>query len=169
MEALGLFADVASSAKAVEQLLKAGFNEAEITSLSSIPYPDGVLVKTRHRSWFHWVSLAGGIAGAICGFVLAVGTAWIYPVQTGDKPIISYYSSAVISYEFAMLFAIIGAVVGMFLEMGLPPWNRQRYDPAISEGYIGICVEVDSEQRQSEAEQVMQRAGAQRIVTEGSL
>lgn len=169
MEALGLFSDVASSAKAVEELLKAGFDEAEITSLSSIPYPDGVLVKTHHRSWFHWFSLAGGVTGAVCGFALAVGTAWIYPVQTGDKPIISYYSSAIISYEFAMLFAIIGAVVGMFLEMRLPPWNRKRYDPAISEGYIGICVEVDSEQRHSQAEQIMQQAGAQRIVTEGSL
>lgn len=169
MEALGLFSDVATSAKAVEHLLEAGFDEQEITSLSSTPYPDGVLVKTKHRSWFHWFSLAGGLTGGVCGFVLAVGTAWIYPVQTGDKPIISYYSSAIITYEFAMLFAIIGAVVGMFLEMGLPPWSRKRYDPAISEGYIGICVQADSEQRQSEAEQVMQRAGAQRIVTEGSL
>lgn len=169
MEALGLFSNVATSAKAVERLLEAGFDEKEITSLSSTPYPDGVLVKTKHRSWFHWFSLAGGLTGGVCGFVLAVGTAWIYPVQTGDKPIISYYSSAIITYEFAMLFAIIGAVVGMFLEMGLPPWSRKRYDPAISEGYIGICVQADSEQRQSEAEQVMQRAGAQRIVTEGSL
>lgn len=169
MEALGLFSDVTTSAKAVEGLLKAGFKEREITSLSSIPYPEGVLVNTHHRSWFHWLSLAGGLTGAVCGFALAVGTAWIYPVQTGDKPIISYFSSAIISYEFAMLFAIIGAVVGMFLEMGLPPWSRKRYDPAISEGYIGICVEADSEQRQAEAEQVMRRAGAQRIVTEGSL
>lgn len=169
MEALGIFSDVATAAKAVERLREAGFEEADITSLSSVPYPDGVLVTTGHRSWFHWLALAGGLTGAAGGFALAVGTAWLYPVRTGDKPIISWFSSGIITYEFAMLFAIIGAVVGMFLEMRLPPWSRQRYDPIISEGAIGICVRVASEQRQAQAEQVMQQAGTLRIVTEDRL
>ena len=128
-------------AAAVEGLVRAGFTEAQITSLTSVPYPDGVLVKSGQRSWFRWLALAGGMAGAVAGFGLAAGTAWLYPVQTGDKPIIALYPTAIITFEVAMLFAIIGTMVGMFLEMGLPALGKRPYDPAIAEGCIGISVD----------------------------
>lgn len=169
MEILGVFKDVESAALAVESLVKAGFADERITSLSSVPYPDGVLVKSAPRSRFRLVSLAGGILGAVAGFLLAAGTSWVYPVQTGDKPIISPYPTGIITYEFAMLFAIIGAMVGMFLEMGLPPRGNRVYDPAISEGCIGIEVSAASEAEAGRAEDVMRQAGALRTVSEGTL
>jgi hypothetical protein len=73
---------------------------------------------------------------------LAAGTAWLYPVQTGDKPIIALYPTGIVTFEITMLFAIVGAMAGMFLEMRLPPWGRRLYDPVISEGCIGISVSV---------------------------
>ena len=80
METLGIFRDIETAARAVEHLVGAGFTEAQITSLSSIPYPDGVLVRTDRRTWFRWLALAGGLTGAAAGFLLAAGTAWLYPV-----------------------------------------------------------------------------------------
>ncbi|MRR33415.1 DUF3341 domain-containing protein [bacterium] len=168
MEVLGIFSDVETAAVAVESLVKAGFAEDRITSLTSVPYPDGVLVKTERRSWFRWVSLVCGIIGAVAGFLLAAGTSWVYPVQTGDKPIISPYPTGIITYEFTMLFAMIGAMAGMFLEMRLPPRGERPYDPAISEGYIGISVSVPDEERFAGAEEVMRQAGALRVVPEGT-
>jgi hypothetical protein len=169
METLGIFRDVETAAKAVESLVKAGFAEAEITSLSSVPYPDGVLVKTDGHTWFRWVALAGGIVGAVAGFLLAAGTAWVYPVQTGDKPIIAFYPTGIITYELTMLFAIIGTIIGMFLEMRLPPRGERPYDPAIAEGHIGISVFVPSTDRKSRAESIMKEAGALRTTSEESL
>ncbi len=166
METLGIFKDVDTAAGAVESLIKAGFAEREITSLTSVPYPDGVLVKTGHRTWFRWVSLAGGIIGGALGFGLAAGTAWVYPVQTGDKPIIAFYPTGIITYELTMLFAIIGAIVGMFLEMRLPPRKELPYDPAIAEGSIGISVSAASRDQISKAKKIMQDAGAIRITGE---
>src|SRR6185369_17034680 len=96
----------------------------------------------KRRSWFRWIALAGGLAGAASGFALAAGTAWVYPVQTGDKPIISSYPTAIITYELTMLFAMIGTIIGMFLEMRLPALTKRPYDPAISEGCIGISVSI---------------------------
>jgi len=84
METLGIFKDVETSTRAVEGLIKAGFSEETITSVTSAPYPDGVIVKTDQRTWFRWMSVAGGIFGACTGFLLAAGTAYMYPVQTGD-------------------------------------------------------------------------------------
>ena len=45
METLGTFKDVESAARAVDSLVKAGFAEETITSLTSVPYPDGVIVR----------------------------------------------------------------------------------------------------------------------------
>ena len=142
MEILGIFRDIETAGMAVDGLVRTGFTEDQITSLSSVPYPDGVLVKVGRRSWFRWLTLAAGLAGAGAGFSLAAGTAWLYPVQTGDKPIIALYPTAIVTFEITMLFAIIGTMVGMFLEMGLPALGRRPYDPAIADGCIGICVAI---------------------------
>jgi hypothetical protein len=191
MEILGIFSDVDSAGRGVDHLLRDGFVEGQITSLSSAPYPDGVLVRTDHRTRFRWLALLGGVAGAFAGFGLAAGTAWVYPVQTGDKPIIALFPAAIISYEFTMLFAILGAVTGMFLDMGLPALQRRPYDPAISDGCIGISVaihpggdrvvcgtgvqpgeciggiaSVSAPDQARRAEEIMRDAGALRIVTE---
>jgi hypothetical protein len=191
MEILGIFSDMESAGRGVERLVRAGFTEAQITSLTSVAYPDGVLVRTEQRSWFRWLALAGGIVGAGAGFCLAAGTAWLYPVQTGDKPIIALYPTGIISFELAMLFAIIGAIVGMFLEMRLPPLGKRLYDPAISEGCIGISVSIhtgggvmacrpgegpgecigsiasiSAGEQQSLAEGIMREAGALRVIAE---
>lgn len=169
METLGIFRDVETAARGVESLISAGFSEAQITSLTSVPYPDGVLVKTNHRTSFRWFALAGAICGACVGLLLTVGTAWLYPVQTGDKAIIAYYPTGIITYEITMLFAILGTIAGMFLEMKLPPLSRRLYDPAISEGYIGICVNIASSHQRSKAEEIMTQVGAVRTLSEPGL
>jgi hypothetical protein len=160
METLGTFKDIESATRAVESLINAGFAEETITSLTSAPYLDGVLVKTDQRTWFRWMSMGGGFLGACAGFLLAAGTAYMYPVQTGDKPIVSLFPTGIITYELTMLFAILGAIIGMFIEMKLPPRSERVYDPSISEGAIGIGVTVDSRELMSRAGKIMEAAGA---------
>ncbi len=163
METVGTFKDVEAATKAVDSLIKAGFAEDQITSLTSTPYPDGVLVKTDQRTWFRWMSVGGGILGACAGFLLAAGTAYLYPVQTGDKPIIAAFPTGIITYELTMLFAMLGAIVGMFVEMRLPPKKERPYDPAIGAGAIGISITVDSREQTSKAAKIMEAAGALKI------
>lgn len=189
MEVLGIFADLESAATAAERLVREGFPEGQLDSLSSVPYPDGVLVRTQGPTRFRWVALAGGCLGAVAGFLLAAGTAWVYPVQTGDKPIISSYPTAIVTFEVTMLFAIIGTIAGMFWEMGLPTWRERPYDPEISEGCVGISVAIHGggevvscgrgeetnecigaiaglspEEQQARAEEIMRDAGALRTI-----
>ena len=142
METLGIFTNVECAARAAEGLIKEGFTEAQITSISSVPYPDGVLVRTEHRTRLRWLALLAGLVGACAGFLLAAGTAWVYPVQTGDKPIIALYPTGIVTYEFTMLFAMIGTIAGMFLEMKLPNRGKRPYDKAIADGCIGICLDI---------------------------
>ena len=191
METLGIFKDVETATRAVDRLVKAGFSEETITSLTSAPYPDGVIVKTDQRIWFHWISAAGGIFGACAGFLLAAGTAYVYPVQTGDKPIIALYPTGIVTYELTMLFAIIGTMAGMVLEMRLPSFGKRPYDPSIADGCIGISVAIypggeavecergvrpgeciggiaslSAAEQKERAEEIMQGAGALRVIVE---
>lgn len=191
METLGIFRDMESAAAAVDGLVRAGFTEAQIDSLTSVPYPDGVLVRSRRRSWFRWLTLGGGLSGAVAGFGLTAGTAWLYPVQTGDKPIIALYPTAIVTFEVAMLCAVIGTMAGMLLEMRLPALLKRPYDPAIAEGCIGICltihpggeavecapeerpeecvggiVSISAAEQQQRAEEIMRSAGALRVIGE---
>ncbi len=169
MDLLGIFKDAENAANAVNGLLEAGFDESRITTLTSAPYPDGVIVKTDQRSWFRWFTLACGIVGSGVGFLLAAGTAWLYPVRTGDKPIIAFYPTGIVTYELTMLFFLVGTMVGMFLEMRLPPVGKRPYDPAIGDGCVGISVSLPSEDWKGLAAKVMEEAGAIRVTSEATL
>ncbi len=163
MELLGVFQTVDEAALAVDKLLAAGCPERQITSMTSVPYPDGVLVDNQQRSWFHWMALGGGLLGACAGFLLAAGTAWLYPLQTGDKPIIALFTTGIITYECMMLCAMIGTMIGMLLEMGLPVLKHRAYDSEIANGLIGISVNVSDDEMYQRAETAFNMAGALRI------
>ncbi len=163
MEVLGLFESVDTAAEAVEKLLAAGYPEERVTSLSAVPFHDGVLVRSGYRRRFHYWTLGGGALGALSGFLLAAGTAWLYPLQTGDKPIIAIFPVGIITYELMMLLAIVGTLLGMFWEMGLPDIDRHAYDPEIADGLIGILVSVDEATDRQRAAELLTKAGALRL------
>lgn len=166
MEILGLFDSVERASAAVEKLLGAGFPEERVTSLSSIPYPEGVLVHSRRPSRLHRWTLAGGALGALAGFLLAAGTAWLYPVQTGDKPIIAPFPVGIITYELTMLLATVGTLLGMLHGMGLPDVQRRAYDPEIADGLIGVLVTPEREDDRRRAGELLTAAGALRLRTD---
>lgn len=163
MEILGLFQSVDEASAAVEKLLHAGFPEDRVTSVSSIPFPEGVLVHSAPPRRLRWWTLGGGALGALSGFLLAAGTAWLYPVQTGDKPIISPFPVGIITYEMTMLLATVGTFLGMLAGMGLPDLDRHAYDPEISDGLIGILVTPEDENDLRRAGEVLTEAGALRL------
>jgi len=160
MEILALFDDVEAAASGVERILAEGMAETSVTSLSAVPVPPGVLVSEPPQGAGPVrAALAGGIAGAVLGAALAGGTAWLYPLYTGDKPIISLFPAGIITYEFAMLFAIVGAVAGMFAAMGWPMFRRALYDPAISEGRVGILVTCRGSEEAEQTARALRAAG----------
>ncbi|MEN8261995.1 MAG: quinol:electron acceptor oxidoreductase subunit ActD [Nitrospirota bacterium] len=166
MEVLGLFRNIETAAEGVNNLLGENIPEDTVTSLSSVPIPKGTVIKRDHSAWFQWVTLAGGVIGAAAGFLLAAGTAMLYPLYTGDKPIISMFPVGIITYEFAMLFAIIGTIAGMLFQMRLPCFSKKAYDPEITTGMIGISVICDTEQERDKISGILDRSGAVRIRTD---
>lgn len=81
------------------------------------------------RTSLPWIVLAGGVLGACVGFGLQYWTSVIdYPMNIGGRPLNSWPSFIVVTFEMTILFAAASAVLGMLWLNGLP----QPYHPVFN-------------------------------------
>lgn len=82
-----------------------------------------------YRTALPWIVLGGGILGAVVGFGMQYWTSVIdYPLNIGGRPLNSWPSFIVVTFEMTILFAAIAAVLGMLALNGLP----QPYHPVFN-------------------------------------
>jgi hypothetical protein len=160
---LGLFQQPEPAADAMDGLKEAGFELGTFDVLTGTPYPEGAFGEyvPQHRL-FRFPAF-----GAIIGFTLAVFltsvTQLAYPMVTGGKPILSIFAMLIIMYEMTMLAGVIATVVGIVIESRLPNMKPGIYDTRITEGWIGVVVSFDDDSKVTDAERVLNGAGAVEI------
>ena len=82
-----------------------------------------------YRTSLPWIVLAGGALGACLGFGLQYWVSVIeYPLNIGGRPLNSWPSFIVVTFEMTILFASLAAVLGMLWLNGLP----QPYHPVFN-------------------------------------
>ena len=60
------------------------------------------------------LTLAGGIFGAALGYGMQVYTNLAFPINIGNRPLISTPAFMLITFELMVLFAVLAAIFGMF-------------------------------------------------------
>ena len=157
---VGLFDGIEKAAAAGNALRALPLAEDRITTLSSVPLPDGSVTRDTRPIRFPRVTLVGWFVGALAGLALALGTYLLYPLITGGKAIVSVPPTLIITYEVAMLGALAGTVIAGFREMGLCRFRTKLiHDPRIQEGKILLCASVEPGDQAQRASAAMITAG----------
>jgi hypothetical protein len=156
---LGLFAEVDPASIALKGLEKR-HDWRDLLVLSAFPFPEGVLEADRSKSRLPLITVICALVGIVLGIALAGGTALLYVIHQGGKPVVSGPPTAIIAYEAMMLVALTGVFFRALQEMRLPGWQARVYDPRISEGLIGIAARCGTEEEALEAEEIFRIHGA---------
>lgn len=103
-----------------------------------------------HKTRVPLLTLCGGILGGLSGYLLQY---WVnlsaYPLNIGGRPLHSWPSFIIITFEMTILFAGITAVVGMLTLNGLPQpyhpiFNHPRFSAATRDRFF-LCIEAADE------------------------
>jgi hypothetical protein len=123
---------------------EAGYRRMEAYS----PYP----IKELDQFISGWdllstIVFASGVAGAFIGFYLQYFIAAdLYPLDVSGKPLNSWQSYVVITFEMAVLFAVIATVLGTLFFEGFPAlyhplFRVSAFRRASSDGFF-LCIEA---------------------------
>jgi hypothetical protein len=157
---VGLFESVEKAAGGGDALRALPLPEEKITTISQVPLPDGAVSRDTRPIRFPRFTLIGWFVGALAGLALALATYLLYPLITGGKAIISVPPTLIVTYEVAMLGALIGTVAAGFREMGLMRFRTKIvHDPRIREGKILVCAVVEPGDQARRAIDALSTAG----------
>jgi ActD protein len=102
------------------------------------PYPiDGMVDALKlPPDWrIGWITIAGGLFGFFGMLAVQIFVNVDYPIEVGGRPIFAWPAFFVVDFELMILCAVLFAVVGMFVIIGLP----KLYDPLFSVPRFGLA------------------------------
>jgi ActD protein len=133
--------------EATRKTMSQGFSRVE--AYSPIPIEELNDLIHKKRTVLPKLILAGGLTGMATGFVLQYWASVIeYPMNIGGRPLASWTTFIVPSYELTILFASLTAAIGFALLSGLPQpyhpvFNVERFSMASSDKFFLVIESTD--------------------------
>lgn len=133
---------------AARKTMSHGFTRVEAYTPVPIEELNDIIHKT--RTVLPKLVLAGGLAGMATGFALQYWASVIeYPMNVGGRPMASWTTFIVPSYELTILFSALTAAIGMIVLSGLPHpyhpvFNVDRFSLASSDKFFLVIESTDA-------------------------
>jgi hypothetical protein len=115
------------------------------------------------------IVLGGGLTGALAGYGLQFWSSTIaYPLNIGGRPLHSWPSFIVPTFETTILFSALAAVLGMIVLNGLPMpyhpvFNAKRFAMASRDRFF-LCIEsIDPKFDQTETRRFLESLGPREV------
>jgi molybdopterin-containing oxidoreductase family membrane subunit len=162
-QVLGLFGDESLAADAVEALAGTSWAVKDVhTPVRSDKILRALKVKKSKVGYF---TLAGGIIGFLSGFGLAMYTGLQWNLIVSGKPVVAWIPYMIVGFEFTVLFAVLGNVLGLLMQTNLPEFQSiKTYDPRCSGDYFGILASCPEGQQDALAAFFRERGGEVQLV-----
>jgi molybdopterin-containing oxidoreductase family membrane subunit len=144
---LGSFRDESEAVSAVEALKKSSWELNRVHS----PIPSHRISNAlkEKKSRVGYFTLVGGIIGFFAGFALATYTAVQWNLIVSGKPVVAWLPFLIVGFEFTILFAVLGNVIGLVTQARLPEFESLKtYDPRFSGDYFGIVASCTEGEQQ---------------------
>lgn len=132
---------------AARRVVAAGLTKVEAYTPVPVEELNDILHRTRTR--LPQAVLAGGLTGMAAGFALQYWASVIeYPLNVGGRPLASWPSFVVPSYELTILFAALTATFAMIFANRLPQpyhpvFNVPRFSLASSDKFFLVVEAID--------------------------
>jgi hypothetical protein len=145
---MALFEDDVRAASAVEGL--DGYPWKLERVHSPIPSDKILHALKAKKSKVGYYTLAGGIIGFFSGIGLAIYTAVEWHLIMSGKPVVAWIPFLIVGFEFTILFAVFGNVLGLLFQTDLPEFKSlDVYDERCSGEHFGLlasCAEGQEKQ-----------------------
>ena len=145
---MGRFQDVSFAADTLDKLRQAGVEDDSIEVISGFPFSPEMLGRPHKTTILPAISLGSAALGFLVGLFMTVGTPNLYVAHVGGQPVVPIPPTALLQFEFTMIFLILGTFLG-FLWLNLfPNLKPTLYDAKVSDGEIGLLVHCSAEQKE---------------------
>ena len=163
---MGLFMDEKRAISAIEAIKDSPWQLHRVHSpIPSHKISDALELKKSKVGYF---TLAGGITGFFSGFLLAAFTASQWNLIVSGKPIIALVPFFIVGFEFTILFAIFGNVVGLIHQMQLPEFKGlEQYDPRCSGHHFGVTVSCKADDLERLKLFFQNKGGEAKVISNG--
>lgn len=159
---LGLFSYADEMIDAAKMLEGTGY---DITMFSPVPLGHELEhAMGERKNLIKYLTLAGSIMGWCFGLLLTLGTAAMYILPRGGRPIWFLTPSLLLSYETTILIGVFLTLLGFFLFAKLPSYGKKIYDPEVAVDSFGLLVDGSKVKgKQEEIERILREYGAHEI------
>jgi len=133
--------------EAARKTMAQGFTKVE--AYTPVPIEELNDIIHQKRTVLPKLVLAGGLTGMATGFALQYWASVIeYPMNVGGRPLASWTTFIVPSYELTILFSALTAAIGMIILNGLPEpyhpvFNVERFSMASSDKFFLVIESAD--------------------------
>jgi molybdopterin-containing oxidoreductase family membrane subunit len=144
---MGVFSSQRSAADAIDGLRETPWTIERVHS--PIPSHEIEHALEPPKSRVGWFTLAGGILGFFTGFLLAAFTSLRWSLIVSGKPIVALVPWLIVGFEFTVLFAVFGNVLGLISRARLPRFESQPlYDWRFSGDYFGVLARCRTDEQE---------------------
>ena len=156
---MGIFPSENSVASAIDGLRETPWTIEQVYS----PIPSHTIEEALEppKSRVGWFTLAGGIIGFFSGFLLAGFTSLRWSLIVSGKPVVALVPWLIVGFEFTVLFAVFGNVLGLISQARLPRFETApHYDEQFSGGGFGVLARCGADE-QIELTRFFEKNGAE--------